>query len=164
VDLAAPGEQIYSTSNTSDASYYPPFDFINVAGTSYAAPYVAGTCALLKARYPSDPAQQIISRVLYGTDPLPSLAGKCATAGRLNLRKALSPPLELRTVSATGTLPFQLRVVGGPYRTCTIEVTTNLVQWSALVTNTTSAGGTYDYVDLASTDSPRRFFRAVAAP
>lgn len=164
VDLAAPGAQIYSTSNASDSSYYPPFDFINVEGTSYAAPFVAGTCALLMARYPADTHQQIIKRLLDGTDPLPSLNGKCVTGGRLNLRKALSSPIQLRTVSLAGTLPFQLQVATNPNRSFVIEASTNLVNWSPIVTNTTSASGTFDYIDSGSSGPTGRYFRAVSTP
>jgi len=163
VDLAAPGDQIYSTFSSSDRSYYPPYDFINIAGTSYAAAYVSGACALLMAQYPADSYQQIISRLLSSTDPLPSLAGKCRTGGRLNLRKALrtirvAPP----PVGNSG--PFQLRVSGGLNRICVVEATTNLVSWSPAFTNTTSADGTFDFADDQSANLTERLFRATAAP
>jgi len=48
VDLAAPGDQIYTTYAASDSFYYP-FGSFNLAGTSFSAPYVAGACALLMA-------------------------------------------------------------------------------------------------------------------
>src|SRR5262245_49643229 len=48
VDLAAPGEQIYSTFAATDNFY-----FAN-SGSSFAAPYVSGACALLLARYPAE--------------------------------------------------------------------------------------------------------------
>lgn len=162
VDLAAPGDKVYSTSHTSDSAYYPP-SFLNVAGTSYAAPYVTGACALMLAKYPAESHQQIIARVLNATDPLPSLAGKCVTGGRLNLRKALSPPIQLTPLSLPGETPFQLRVSAGPNRVCVLEVTTNLTNWSSIVTNTTSAGGTFDFTDNESANLTPRFFRVVSA-
>ena len=161
VDLAAPGEQVYSTSASSDAAYYPP-TFLNVAGTSYAAAYVSGAFALMLSRYPVETHQQIIARVLNATDPLPSLAGKCVTGGRLNLRKALSPPVQLTTLSTAGNLPFQLRVAAGPRRTCVLEVSTNLTSWSPIFTNTTSADGSFDFTDDASPNAEHRYFRAVS--
>jgi hypothetical protein len=83
VHLGAPAVGIYSTWAASD-SYY---DFNT--GTSMAAPMVAGAAALLRARFANETAQQIVQRILVSVDPLPSLAGKCVTGGRLNLRKAL---------------------------------------------------------------------------
>src|SRR5213079_1666649 len=51
--------------------------------------------------------QQIINRVLSNVDPLPSLAGKCVSGGRLNLQKALggSAPPQKPTVSVAATDP-----------------------------------------------------------
>jgi subtilisin family serine protease len=159
VDLAAPGEQIYSTFPATDSYYYTDVP----GGTSYSAPYVSGACALLMAQYPADSYQQIISRLLSSTDPLPSLAGKCRTGGRLNLRKALRTIL-VATIPATNSGPFQLRVSGGLNRTCAIEATTNLISWSPVFTNTASTNGTFDFADDQSTNLPQRFFRATAAP
>lgn len=159
VDLAAPGDAITSTFAFTDTQYLGP-----LAGTSLAAPYVSGVCALLLARYPGETHQQIIARVLAAVDPVPALAGKCVTGGRLNLRRALSPDVWIARLSANGELPLELRVGGGPNRRCVVEETTDLRTWTPVVTNTTSAAGTFDFVDTASTNSPRRFFRAVAAP
>jgi subtilisin family serine protease len=83
VDLAAPGETIFSTGNSNDT------DYSYISGTSMAAAYVSGACAVLWARYPDESYQQIIQRVLTGVDPLPTLAGKCVAGGRLNLLRAL---------------------------------------------------------------------------
>src|SRR6185503_14013137 len=76
VDLAAPGEQIYSTFGATDSFYF------SNTGSSFAAAYVTGALALMLARYPTETHQQIIARVLAATDPLPALAGKCVTGGR----------------------------------------------------------------------------------
>ncbi len=155
--LAAPGDNIFSTASVSD-SYYG-----YSTGTSMAAPYVSGACALLMAQYPADSYQQIISRLLSATDPLPSLAGKCRTGSRLNLRKALRTIL-VATVSPANSRPFQMRVSGGLNRTCVVEALTNLTSWSSIFTNTTSADGTFDFTDDQSANLPVRLFRATAAP
>ncbi len=84
VDLAAPGTEIYSTVNWSDT------DYSSDTGTSYAAPVVAGALALMRARWPAHSYRQLIDRLLLATDPLPTLAGKCVSGGRLNLDKALN--------------------------------------------------------------------------
>ena len=158
VDLAAPGEQIYSTFGATDSFYF------SNTGSSFAAPYVTGALALMLAKYPAESYQQIIARVLNATDPLPSLAGKCVTGGRLNLRKALSPPISLAALSSAGGGPFQLRVSADPGRTCVIEVATYLTNWSRIFTNTSSANGTFDFTDDTSVDSAQRFYRAVSSP
>lgn len=85
VHLAAPGVDIYSTYNTSDSAY------MSMTGTSMASPYVAGAMALIRARYPQLTHQQVIARVLSTVDPLPALAGRCITGGRLNLDRAVGP-------------------------------------------------------------------------
>lgn len=83
VDLGAPGTAIYSTWQSSDLSYHVQ------SGTSMAAPCVSGVLALLRARFPDDTYRQTILRLLAGTDPLPSLEGRCVSGGRVNLAKAL---------------------------------------------------------------------------
>lgn len=81
VDLAAPGETIYSTTRAGGYSY--------LSGTSMAVPYVTGTAALLKTLNPSLTTAQIKSRILGSVDIIPALSGKVATGGRLNAAKAL---------------------------------------------------------------------------
>src|SRR5439155_2291716 len=94
VDLSAPGATIFSCWNGSDS------DYRYTDGTSPAAAHVAGACALLMAHYPNENYRQIIDRILANVDPLPALAGKCVSGGRLNLQKALggsAPPQPQQT-------------------------------------------------------------------
>jgi hypothetical protein len=165
VALGAPGDQIYSTTHSSDTSYTSDLlvNLGSATGTSFAAAYVSGACALLMAQYPADSYQETIARLLGSTDPLPSLAGRCRTGGRLNLYKALRT-IRVAAVPATNGGPFQLRVSGGLNRTCVVEAATNLTCWSPVFTNSTSTNGTFDFVDYGSTNSPGRFFRATATP
>ena len=58
VDLAAPGQAVYSTWAASDSPYR---DF---SGTSMAAPHVAGACALVWARFPWLNYREVIDRIL----------------------------------------------------------------------------------------------------
>jgi len=164
VDLAAPGDQIYSTYVTSDSSYFPTFSFLSIAGTSFSAAYVSGAFALVVARYPAEDYHQIIKRVLSTVDPIPALVGKCATGGRLNLRKALSPPINLVSIPGTNGLPFQLQVTSGANRSCVIQSSPDLFTWLPIFTNTTDTNGVFDFLDGDSTNVPQRFYRAVAAP
>jgi len=85
VDLGAPGKDIYSTlPNNTYGSY---------SGTSMATPHVSGALALLMIR---DPVRhlQAKDRFFQSVDKIPSLEGKTATGGRLNLATALgvTPP------------------------------------------------------------------------
>ena len=93
VHLGAPGVSIYSTRNLSD-SYYT-----SDSGTSFAAPCVAGAAALLLAEFPGLTYRQVIDRLLGTVVPLPSLAGRCITGGRLNLARALSGGFTIQPAS-----------------------------------------------------------------
>jgi subtilisin family serine protease len=84
VALAAPGVDVLSTYAFGDAEYR------SLNGTSMAAPHVAGAMALLTAQFPKATPAELVARLLGTTDPLPALAGKCLTGGRLNLFKALT--------------------------------------------------------------------------
>jgi subtilisin family serine protease len=157
VHLAAPGENITSTFPATDSFYF------SNSGTSFAAPYVSGALALVLAHFPAESYQLAIARILSGVDPLPSLAGKCSTGGRLNLRYALNPPIRLRALSAAPN-GLTVRVIAGPNRNCTVETSSDFVAWSPLVTNTTSPTGFFDFLDGPSGNTSRKFYRAVAAP
>lgn len=161
VHLAAPGEDIYSTYgniNIANNSLY-----LSESGTSFSAPYVAGAFALMLAKFPGETHQQLISRVLNATHPLPSLTGKCVTGGRLNLRNALNPLIRLTVLPTALNTPFQLRVSASANRTCIIQASTNLTNWYPIFTNTTSANGTFDFTDNQSSGSAQRFYRASAS-
>jgi len=162
VDLAAPGEQIYSTWVPTDSYYYGFY-----SGTSLAAPFVAGTFALLKERFPADPHQQLISRVLSGVDVKPGLVGKCVTGGRLNVRNALSHPITLSFdsfVNFPGVTLAQWTVSAGPTRNFTVEASTNLNSWAPVYSGITSAAGTAGFVDPVSPGLDKRFYRVMAEP
>jgi subtilisin family serine protease len=157
VELAAPGEQIYSTFGATDNFY------LSQSGTSFAAPYVAGAMALMLAKYPGETHQQIIARVLHAVDPVPALAGKCRTGGRLNLREALSPAINISLLSPVASgAPVEMRVSAGPRRLCVVEACATLPAWVPIHTNTTSAAGTFEFTDCDGL--PRRFYRVTAAP
>ena len=85
IDLAAPG-YLESAPVTRDTRG-------NVS-TSMAVPHVAAACALVWAREPEMSYREVMQRVLDTVDPLPSLAGKVATGGRVNIARAfaLTPP------------------------------------------------------------------------
>lgn len=84
VDLAAPGNPVYSAWAGSNQDYR----FWD--GTSMAAPHVAGACALLIAQFPGDTYAGIIQRILTTTDPVAAFSGQTVTGGRLNIARALT--------------------------------------------------------------------------
>jgi subtilisin family serine protease len=159
VDLAAPGESIYSTSNGSDTNYFTP----SGGGTSFAAAFASGAFALMLAEYPAETPQRIIGRALSSVDPVPGLAGKCKTGGRLNLRKALTP-VRLTGSAAPGGGPFQLHLSATTNLTCILQASANLTAWSPLYTNNTATSGSFDFTDNDSTNAARRLYRAVVGP
>jgi hypothetical protein len=81
VDLGAPGDSIYST--------WPGGGYQTLSGTSMAAPQVAGAAALAEARFPGATPGGIKALLLRTVDPIPALAGKTASGGRLNVNSAV---------------------------------------------------------------------------
>lgn len=164
VDLAAPGDQVTSTYYTSDSAYFVSAGIAGFSGTSFSAPLVSGACALMLAKFPAENYHQIIARIFKATDPLPALAGKCVTGGRLDLWKALSPPIDLSVIPATNGLPAQLQLSSDANRVCTIESSTDLVTWTPIFTNTTDTNGVFDFTDGAFPGAGQKFYRAASTP
>lgn len=81
VDLAAPGVDILST--------LPGGNYGSYSGTSMATPHVSGAAALIVSAFPEIDNQELKTRLTWSTDPLPNLAGKVQSAGRLNVARAL---------------------------------------------------------------------------
>jgi outer membrane protein assembly factor BamB/subtilisin family serine protease len=115
-DIAAPGTDILTTSRSSNTSY------ATSSGTSLASPMVAGAFALMRAQYPTENHRVLINRILRSVDPVPGLAGKVLTGGRLNLQRALT---------STETRPFNDDFSGR-----------SILSGEALVARGTSVGAT----------------------
>jgi subtilisin family serine protease len=161
VDLAAPGDEIYSSDFQSDSSYV--FD----QGTSMAAACVSGAAALLHAAHPADTPAQIIGRLLTAVDPLTSLIGGCVSGGRLNLRKALGVPVSTPVLSAAVISPggpFVLGLAGDPGRRYVIEASTNLSEWSPGSTNQTGLAGSLVLTNSPAASRAMQFYRALLVP
>jgi len=88
VQLAAPGDPVFSCWNGSDSDYQ------YYQGTSMAAPHVAGACALVWAENTNLTALQVINQVVKGADVLTNLSGMVRSSGRLNLYQALVLPTD----------------------------------------------------------------------
>lgn len=84
VDLGAPGVNIYSS--------IPGGSYQYMSGTSMATPHVSGAVALVWSEYPALTYLQVKNRIMNMVDPVPSLAGKCVSGGRLNVFMAMAEP------------------------------------------------------------------------
>lgn len=63
VDLVAPGQDVVAASRVAGHHYW--------AGTSFAAPFVSGVAALVRAAYPRLTATQVADRLVATADPAP---------------------------------------------------------------------------------------------
>lgn len=63
VDLFAPGENIFSASNTANNAY------LVLSGTSMASPHAAGTAALWRQKFPADNADQVATALAANATP-----------------------------------------------------------------------------------------------
>lgn len=81
VDVAAPGENIYST--------LPGGRYGYMSGTSQATAFVSGMAALLLAKNPNLTPTQIKEIIKVSVDKIPQLENKVATGGRVNAYSAL---------------------------------------------------------------------------
>lgn len=113
VDLAAPGGAqkgigVLSTVwlNSGNILYR------ETAGTSMAAPHVAGAAALLWNKEPSLTAQEVKVRILNGVDQLPAYADKVRTGGRLNLAKVLTENAVKPTILKTTFVSQKIIIEG----------------------------------------------------
>ena len=106
VDLAAPGDEIFST--------LPGGRYGYMSGTSMAAPVVSGIIALVKARYPQLSRQEVEQRVLRSVQRYGTAAAwntLVASGGRADAEAALTP------IAAPGApYPTDGAVVGSPVR------------------------------------------------
>ncbi len=108
VDLAAPGANLTGALLTGDWS--------TGSGTSFSAPMVSGTAALIETMRPDLDPVAIVEIITGTVDVLPSLSGRVATGGRLNAGSALeraTSPVAVVTVSpSNGVLPVTVRLDG----------------------------------------------------
>jgi subtilisin family serine protease len=107
VDIAAPGEDIWST--------VPGSSYALDSGTSMATPHVAGVAALVKALHPEYTYWQVKSTIENSADSLPSLSGKSQTGGRLNAYRAVitvtlpAPVASFIAVPTKGVAPLNVQ-------------------------------------------------------
>jgi subtilisin family serine protease len=113
VDLAAPGEGIWST--------VPGNSYAWFNGTSQAAPEVAGAAALVWSAFPNLTAQEVKARLLNSVDYIGDIGANAnyptLTNGRLNVRNALIvplpdndsiPPAAISDLAVAGSSPWSI--------------------------------------------------------
>jgi hypothetical protein len=94
VDVAAPGESVYSTLRGGTYGYK--------SGTSMAAPHVSGLAGLIKAYSPELCNLEIKAVILENVDQRPSLDGKVLSGGLINAGNVIT---SLQPLSVTGISP-----------------------------------------------------------
>jgi len=114
VDVAAPGEYIYSTVPGNKYGYK--------SGTSMATPHVAGLAGLIEAYQPGITYSEVKGAILDSVDKKTSLQGKVLTSGRVNARNVLDSlraaglsVTSILPVSATNTGPVTVTVSGSGF-------------------------------------------------
>ena len=100
--MAAPGTSIYSTVDTTDNKYSE--NYATMSGASMATPHVSGAVAVLRSKWPSKTAAQIVT-ILYDTATDLGAAGIDTTYGRglLNLDNAVFAQGSLNLYSPSGS-------------------------------------------------------------
>ena len=83
-DISAPGTTILSATASSDSSY----DFMS--GTSMAAPFVTGGCAIILQRHPNWTPYQVKLAIMRTATQIPNASVYEQGAGMINVQKAFS--------------------------------------------------------------------------
>lgn len=108
VDVAAPGEDIYSTLPNSQYGY--------LSGTSMAAPLVSGAAALLASHDPSKSFLQLRQLLISSSDPIIGLQQASVSRGRVNLNSALNCNATQLQLSSANIVSGQELLFGEPQR------------------------------------------------
>lgn len=108
VDIAAPGDPIYSHGRTNR--------YVDMSGTSMAAPNAAAVAGFIWSAFPEYTREQVVQKLLTSTDDIDSLNDRYKFklgAGRINASNAVNEEVNFTTVRQTwfdkGVLNIQFR-------------------------------------------------------
>ncbi len=90
VHVGAPGEGIASTLTFADNGYSTPTGAHYSRGTSFSAPMVSGSLALLMGQFTSDSYLESKIRLMMNGDAIPSLSSTTVTGKRVNIWRSAS--------------------------------------------------------------------------
>jgi len=152
VQVAAPGTAIFTTYSRSapGASFTDSAGdtYINIDGTSFSAPIVAGIVALAKSAFPNATATEIRDAIVNGVDVLPSLVGatergprKVSSGGRVNAFKTLQL-LSAKVVSTNDATAGDWRGRFGSTASFVYGATAGEPTFPGLTSSLTPAGAT----------------------
>ena len=102
-----------------EGSYGPWYEFDESykyeTGTSFSAPFVAGTFAILKAEFPNLSPESLIDRILDSVETRESLIDSCLSKGRLNLFRAIKGDSNIPINDAFSQAQV-IEPIGGSYK------------------------------------------------
>jgi hypothetical protein len=84
--------------------------------------------------------------------------------GILQLNYSLATTSLIKSLGVTLLGQPHLQVTGRPDLHFSIQSSTNLINWTSLITATNSPTGVFDFIDNSSANPPRRYYRALLLP
>jgi len=108
-DLAAPGRYmvgpvpVSSTLYSERADHVVDTGYMELSGTSFAAPVVSGVAALILGQHPEFTADQVKGALMLGTKPMPQAANLSVGVGEVNAWRSLgyaNPPKANKALNA----------------------------------------------------------------
>ncbi len=119
VGVAAPGENIVSVSNRDDGGLANGLpnnrqQLVPLSGTSYAAGYVSGVAALVRARYPDLAAKQVIGRITATAHSAARTPSDEVGSGTVDPVAALTWELPVTTSAAPTVKPIAAPPIPAP--------------------------------------------------
>jgi hypothetical protein len=89
--------------------------------------------------------------------------GVNGASGTLRLNYSLVPASRLRSLGFTPQRAHKLQISTHAGARFSIQSSTTLVNWTTILT-TNASGNLFDFIDNASSNEPRRFYRALMLP